>query len=144
MKKAISLLLAIIMVFGITVCVSAKSETNMQYEYITERCSKDIYDQEGNFIAKVSLEANFRYNSDYGEAKCLSTESVVLLLGEGAKVETEMRTQNATTAEGGAYAEITVNSNRIAGRAQILIEIKCDANGRIWYEQAGSDKLVCK
>lgn len=91
--------------------------------------------------ARGFVSANFRYNSDYQEAKCLSTNAGKISALDGYTVETTHRTDNKTWDVGGAYGEVNfkwgifgINKNRNT------VTITCDSDGNVKYTHTKLDQ----
>jgi len=108
--------------------------TTPVYEYINNyEVYSTLFDKKTNEEhAKGYVRANFRYNSEYQEVKCLSTAAGEIYANSGYSIETSHRTQNGTTSEGGAYGEIKFKWG-IWDSLTDKISIKCNYNGVVNY-----------
>ncbi len=80
------------------------------YRYITARLDVIYEKKTGEKISSMYMEANFRYNTKYKEAKCLSTSHGEELLNDSYKIKGFARTQNAMWTNGGAYGKASLKS----------------------------------
>lgn len=82
--------------------------------------------------ARGYVSANFRYNSDYQEAKCLSTDAGEVSALDGYTVETTHRTNNITWDVGGAYGEVNFKWGLLGiFKNRNTVTITCDSNGNV-------------
>lgn len=90
--------------------------------------NKETYEE----WARGYVSANFRYNSDYQEAKCLSTDAGEISALEGYTVETSHRTNNSTWDVGGAYGEVNFKWGLLGiFKNRNIVTITCDSNGNV-------------
>ena len=105
------------------------SEIKGNYKYITMRLDVTYLDKDGNTIAAVYIASNFRYNSEYKEAKCLSTSHGETVMNDSYTASGFARTKNIMWTNGEAYGMINV-SKGMSTVDSVNYILKCDYNGK--------------
>lgn len=101
---------------------------NDHYDYITREIHVLYKDKDGDVAAYSIIRANFRYNKDTYEVKCLSTSHEEKIGKE--KIKVKMRTGNETRTYAGAYGKLKLE--RIMGiDCNDNLFIKCTSNGSV-------------
>lgn len=84
--------------------------------------------------ARGFVSANFRYNSEYQEAKCLSTNAGEISSLDGYTVETTHRVDNVTWDVGGAYGEVNFEWGILdIFKNRNTVKITCNSDGDVEY-----------
>lgn len=116
-----------------------RSLASPTYNYINDyKVEVYLYDtntQEEHARGYVS--GNFRYNQEYDEAKCLSTDAGQISAQSGYKVETNHRTNNSTGSLGGAYGEVIFKWG-LWDKSVNKINITCTSSGKVTYTHTKS------
>lgn len=94
-----------------------------------------LYDKKsGEEFARGFVSANFRYNKEYREAKCLSTDAGTISSLKGYTVETTHRVENVTWDVGGAYGEVDFKWGFLnLLKNNNTVTITCDWEGNVKY-----------
>lgn len=98
------------------------------YKYITMRLDVTYTNKNGKKIATTYLEANFRYNTKYKEAKCLSVAHGEEIIDHSYDVVGFSRTKNSKWSRGAAYGQIKLcKGGKIINKDQYIL--KCNYKG---------------
>ncbi len=82
------------------------------YKYVKVHVDVVYEDNEGNEVAVAFVDSNFRYNTEYNQARCLSTSRGGISHNNSYCLSTFARTKNINPYEGESYCSIRLELNR--------------------------------